>query len=241
MRLKIPSNIKIAEDNSIGIPSRLTDLKYYKVNKGDTLGVIAIRHKITVEDLKNSNGLIKDSLRVEQILIIPERSNHFGDQTSDGNYYYERNGKPSGRSSLVKNRVIKIAKQFLGVPYRFGGNSPRTGLDCSAYVQEVYGILDVDLPRTARDIYKVGRYVKRNQLSIGDLVFFRTYARYPSHVGIYIGGDKFIHASSRSRKVTIDNINLNYYRKRYIGAKRIESAGLFYDEISQDYNAFELN
>ncbi len=241
MKLKIPSNNSIAKNNSIGVPSHLTDLKYYKVNKGDTLGLIAIKHNTSVEDLKKSNGLIRDSVRAGQILIIPEHSNHFEDLTTERNYYYEQNGKASSESTSFKDRVIKIAKQFLGVPYRFGGNSLRTGLDCSAYVKEVYGILDIDLPRTARDIYKVGRYVKKNQLSIGDLVFFRTYARYPSHVGIYIGNDKFIHASSKSRKVTIDNINLNYYSKRYIGAKRIETAGLFYDEISKDYKGFELN
>ncbi|MDA2920412.1 LysM peptidoglycan-binding domain-containing protein [Desulfobacterota bacterium AH_259_B03_O07] len=241
MKLKIPSNNSIAKNNSIGVPSHLTDLKYYKVNKGDTLGLIAIKHNTSVEDLKKSNGLIRDSVRAGQILIIPEHSNHFEDLTTERNYYYEQNGKASSESTSFKDRVIKIAKQFLGVPYRFGGNSLRTGLDCSAYVKEVYGILDIYLPRTARDIYKVGRYVKKNQLSIGDLVFFRTYARYPSHVGIYIGNDKFIHASSKSRKVTIDNINLNYYSKRYIGAKRIETAGLFYDEISKDYKGFELN
>ena len=72
-------------------------------------------------------------------------------------------------------------------------------------------------------------------------MFFRTYARYPSHVGIYLGHNKFIHASSRSRMVTIDDLDFNYYKNRYIGARRIESTGLFYDDASNNRRVFQLN
>jgi len=115
-------------------------------------------------------------------------------------------------------------KKYLGAPYKFGGNSFTTGIDCSGYVRKVFSSFNVTLPRTARDIfYKSGHQVSKKKLDTGDLVFFQTYAKYPSHVGIYIGNgnNEFIHASSASRMVTIDTMNKRYYRQRYLGAKRI--------------------
>ena len=74
------------------------------------------------------------------------------------------------------------------------------GIDCSAYVQKVYKLIGIELPRSARLQFKEGEIVDRDSLSIGDLVFFRTYASFPSHVGIYLGNDLFIHASSKGKK-----------------------------------------
>jgi len=108
------------------------------------------------------------------------------------------------------------------------------GIDCSGYVQKVFGLLDVSLPRTAREQFHIGEPVSKEELSIGDLVFFRTYASFPSHVGIYLGNDLFIHASSRSRKVSIDSLDTPYYVKRFIGAKR-----LFGDELDKRVNLRE--
>jgi len=116
--------------------------------------------------------------------------------------------------------VIKVAMDYLGVPYKFGGSSLR-GIDCSAYVQRVFRYFSIDLPRTAREQFKAGVKISKRELRIGDLLFFKTYARYPSHVGIYIGEGKMIHASSRSKKVTISSINDPYYVRRYIGAVRL--------------------
>ena len=116
--------------------------------------------------------------------------------------------------------IIKVAMDYLGVPYKFGGSSLR-GIDCSAYVQRVFRYFSIDLPRTAREQFKAGVKISKRELRIGDLLFFKTYARYPSHVGIYIGEGKMIHASSRSKKVTISSINDPYYVRRYIGAVRL--------------------
>lgn len=116
--------------------------------------------------------------------------------------------------------IIKVAMDYLGVPYKFGGSSLR-GIDCSAYVQRVFRYFSIDLPRTAREQFKAGVKISKRELRIGDLLFFKTYARYPSHVGIYIGEGKMIHASSRSKKVTISSINDPYYVRRYIGAIRL--------------------
>ena len=109
---------------------------------------------------------------------------------------------------------------MLHLPYKFGGTGS-IGLDCSAYVQKVYSLAGFTIPRSAREQFQVGDLVDKKELSIGDLVFFRTYASFPSHVGIYLGNNLFIHASSLSKKVTIDSLEAPYYFRRFIGAKRI--------------------
>lgn len=120
----------------------------------------------------------------------------------------------------INERLILFAKKMLHLPYRFGSNGS-FGLDCSAYVQKVYSIAGIELPRSAREQFKIGEAIDKEELVTGDLVFFRTYASFPSHVGIYLGNNLFIHASTRSKKITIDNLESPYYLKRFIGAKRL--------------------
>jgi peptidoglycan endopeptidase LytE len=120
----------------------------------------------------------------------------------------------------IKERLLRVAQRMLAVPYRFGGTT-LWGLDCSGFVQKTFAFLNLDLPRSAREQFREGENVAKADLSPGDLVFFRTYAKYPSHVGIYLGDNRFVHASSRERKVTVDSLDTPYYVKRYIGAKRL--------------------
>ena len=120
----------------------------------------------------------------------------------------------------VQEKLTLFAKKLINIPYKFGGNSI-LGIDCSAYVKKVYGLLGMDLPRTAREQFNEGETIEKEELSIGDLVFFRTYASFPSHVGIYLGNNLFIHASSKGRKVKVDNLDAPYFVKRFIGAKRL--------------------
>jgi cell wall-associated NlpC family hydrolase len=120
----------------------------------------------------------------------------------------------------IKGRLLRVARGMLAVPYRFGGTT-LWGLDCSGFVQKTFAFLDLDLPRSAREQFREGAKVAKADLSPGDLVFFRTYAKYPSHVGIYLGDNRFVHASSREKKVTVDSLDAPYYVKRYIGAKRL--------------------
>jgi len=229
------------------IPNSKKEKEYegrYVVAQGDTVNKIGDKFGVSVKDLKRANGIDGNTIRAGQVLTIPGRDQYrYKDETglektysvTYDNHYNEN----KSYDYISRDSIISVAKRFLGAPYRFGGNSPIRGLDCSAFVNKVFGFFDVDLPRTARDIYKVGQNVSKDELATGDLVFFRTYASYPSHVGIYIGDDEFIHASSKAKRVTIDSMNLPYYRRRYIGAKRIEVSGLFYDEMSKDYKGFE--
>jgi cell wall-associated NlpC family hydrolase len=163
-------------------------------------------------------------------LVLPQSSTNYRAHTR------QTAGASNQNSSeiRVKQNIIETAKQYLGAPYKFGGYSFKTGIDCSGYVKKIFSKFNVDLPRTARDIYyRAGTRVAKSQLQTGDLVFFTTYAKYPSHVGIYMGNGMFIHASSGARKVSITSLDKDYYRKRYIGAKRIKMSAIFENEYSQ--------
>ncbi len=124
----------------------------------------------------------------------------------------------------IKDRLLRVARGMLAVPYRFGGTT-LWGLDCSGFVQKTFAFLNLDLPRTAREQFREGLKISKADLSAGDLIFFRNHAKYPSHVGIYIGDNRFIHASSHDKKVTIDSLDEPYYMKHYLGAKRLLAEG----------------
>jgi len=117
-------------------------------------------------------------------------------------------------------KISETAARYIGTPYRFGGEGG-SGIDCSSFVQQVFQANRINLPRTAREQINVGSDVAPADLRKGDLVFFQTYASYPSHVGIYLGDGKMIHASSGKGEVTISDMNSDYYRPRYLGAKRV--------------------
>lgn len=123
----------------------------------------------------------------------------------------------ASRTSLIAARLTKSAMRFLGVPYVFGGTTSR-GFDCSGYVQHVFAMMGIQLPRTADAQYDVGHKVK--QIKPGDLVFFQTYTSGPSHVGIYLGHGRFVHSSS-SHGVEVSELHDAYWSARYLGAKRV--------------------
>jgi cell wall-associated NlpC family hydrolase len=112
---------------------------------------------------------------------------------------------------------------FYGTPYRFGGNSSHA-LDCSGFVQKVFRANGIELPRDSRAQAKYGYKVSLSELKPGDLLFFKTYRRDVSHVGIYIGDGKMIHATRRGGEVKISSIYDPYYRQRFLFAKRVVEA-----------------
>jgi cell wall-associated NlpC family hydrolase len=117
------------------------------------------------------------------------------------------------------NNVIKIAKSYIGTPYRWGGVSPN-GFDCSGFVYYSHKKAGITLPRSAAEMFKKGRPVSKSNLKPGDLIFFHTYNRGASHVAIYIGNSQFIH-SEDGRGVSINSFNNCYWKSRYLGARRI--------------------
>jgi len=123
------------------------------------------------------------------------------------------------RSAALAMTLTRNAIRFLGVPYVFGGTSS-SGFDCSGYVQHVFAMLGYHIPRTADAQYYAGKRVTGKTIAPGDLVFFQTYTAGPSHVGIYLGNDRFVHASS-SHGVTVSSLHESYWSARYLGAKRL--------------------
>lgn len=121
------------------------------------------------------------------------------------------------------NQMMGKAMTLLGVPYKRGGNSAETGFDCSGFVRHIYetsvGRL---LPRRADEQAKATEKIDRNDLNPGDLVFFNTMRRTFSHVGIYIGDGKFIHAPSAGKAVRVDDLRAAYWTKRFTGARRVQ-------------------
>ncbi|MBC8017436.1 MAG: C40 family peptidase [Verrucomicrobia bacterium] len=224
--------------------------KNYKVSKGDSLPRIAKKTGIKMADIRRFNGLKGNKIKPGQLLALTdaataseetprtvmaanrlqlvnrdllneeEFSDTLAELTDIDSDRPVDLAKSLEENSAGVNKIKKTAYSFLGARYRFGGNS-RTALDCSSFTQQVFREQKVNLPRTAREQFYVGNEVMRGDLQKGDLVFFQTYARFPSHVGIYLGNRKMIHASSRDRRVVISTMDTPYYTSRFLGARRI--------------------
>ncbi len=220
--------------------------KTYIVKKGDTLWEISKKFSVKPKEIMALNNLRSGRIKPSQEILLeplmpvvkaeppvtsaaalPEADPDSADENK------ETAGSEEDRFSPMKDFLALIVQKTMGIPYKFGGNT-FMGIDCSAYVQKVLSSIGLNLPRTAREQFTLGESVDKEDLSIGDLVFFRTYAPFPSHVGIYLGNNLFIHASSIARKVTINSLNTPYYLKRFIGAKRLpELDGLTPDAIKE--------
>jgi hypothetical protein len=132
--------------------------------------------------------------------------------------YAVAKGKIYG-TSYVRAEIVKTARSFLGVPYLWGGDSPATGFDCSGLTAASYQLTGLNLPRTSQDQFLVGAPVAREELAAGDLVFFGNTNETITHVGIYIGGNRFIHAPGQGKNIREDSLSGGYYEKRFRGGR----------------------
>ncbi|HEY7219970.1 MAG TPA: C40 family peptidase [Candidatus Binatia bacterium] len=121
----------------------------------------------------------------------------------------------------IRDRLASAARQFLGLPYRWGGISERRGMDCSGMIKTLFAKLNIDLPRTSRDQFHAGQDVALDDLQAGDLLFFSSDGVTPNHVGLYIGNNRFVHAEKKAGHVIITALNQPWYAKHFLGARRI--------------------
>ncbi|MCR5661315.1 MAG: LysM peptidoglycan-binding domain-containing C40 family peptidase [bacterium] len=211
----------------------------YSVRDGDNLEKISRKHGVSADKILEANPKIKGhELKEGFILIIPSQKEendvvaideppapkvididaHMREINRAGDRH--RSAQLASRGALTKARaLLSSAQRYLGTPYSMGATG-NGAFDCSGFVMRIFQMHGISLPRTADVQYNVGRKVARGDEMPGDLVFFETYLPGPSHVGIYIGGGQFIHASS-SRGVTISSLGQAYYASRYLGAKRL--------------------
>lgn len=219
----------------------------HTVRPGDTLYALSRKYGVSVDALRSANNLsVNAPIHVGQGLVIPTSAT-----TSKGNVVEPIvGGPPPGKKPPPLPRFPDVtpipvtpglptpdaadtkpaipsgwretALSYLGTPYVFGGNT-REGLDCSAFVLQVFNSMGIKLPRVSRDQARIGRPVTTNELQPGDLLFFDTIGRGRiSHVGIYMGDDKFINANSYRGQVTIDGFQSDkYWAPRYKGARRV--------------------
>lgn len=172
----------------------------YTVQSGDTLWTISKKYGVSISAIQSQNRLSSHYIYPGQELTIPSGANTQAVQSS---------------TVGLSDKMIATARQYMGTPYVWGGTSP-SGFDCSGFLHYVFLQNGVTIPRTVETIYQKGKLV--SSPSRGDLVFFETYKKGPSHAGIYLGNGQFIHASS-SKGVTISSMDNPYWSPRYLGAK----------------------
>jgi cell wall-associated NlpC family hydrolase len=129
--------------------------------------------------------------------------------------------EPSPRPAFDAYALVGTALELRGAPYRNGGTEPGGGFDCSGFTQYVFARYGVGLPREVREQFDAGKLVKPDDLAPGDLVFFSTVAPGPSHVGIAIGGDSFVHAPSSKGVVRVERMGASYWSSRFVGIRRV--------------------
>jgi len=249
----------ISERKEVGNLSEETSTQGYKfhtVKEGETLYRLSLMYGVPLEELRRVNNLQSDILFVGQKLKIPqvaklEETPFVLEKPKGLEKEREESLSEKFEKSLLKKRdyltpamltkeeekalmqkFIEISSNYADNRYRLGGSGGGY-LDCSAFVKLVYEELGIKLPRSSVEQFQVGIPVEREELLPGDLVFFKTRGNRISHVGIYLGDNRFIHISSSRKRISIDSLDDPYYKKRYAGAKRVLNGEVL--EYFQDY------
>jgi cell wall-associated NlpC family hydrolase len=196
-------------DNAVRLTERLLTRKLTAYHFIDESGFYKVRignFPSREEAIDRAEGLKAARIIDDYFIIAP------------GDYAAAR--KEGAGETALRNEIIRTAERFIGVPYKWGGESTVSGFDCSGLTMVVYQLNGLDLPRTSGEQWAAGRPVGERDLSQGDLVFFATRGGTKvSHVGIYLGGDTFLHAPRRGNSIQVASLSSDYYRARYLGAR----------------------
>lgn len=130
-------------------------------------------------------------------------------------------GPVTPETPAITSEVVATALALRGTQYRNGGSDPTRGFDCSGLVQWVFARHGTALPRETREQYEIGKKIDDDEVRAGDLVFFETVSKGPSHVGIALGGGEFVHAPSSRGVVRVESYKSDYWSERWLGARRI--------------------
>ncbi len=232
---RAPSNSSIHRLPAETVRRTSEEIDPYVVQRGDSLFSISTTVGLPIEEIREINGLQTSALKIGQVLYLRKGESRLDKAEELGDVeefpgFSEREGEkeesvPSaslGKWTNPEERslLVRVVKAFLGVPYKLGGSTLK-GIDCSALIRKIYEVFNIELPRTTREQFLIGKKVQKDQLEEGDLVFFRERGN-SAHVGIYVGENQFVHASSYSREVKIDYLNTPYYSKRFLRGVRVK-------------------
>lgn len=207
--LKLKGSTSSSSSSSSKVSSSSTST--YKVKSGDSLSKIASKYGTTVSKLKSLNGLKSDVIYVNQVLKVKGTSTSSSKPASSSS----SSSSKTSSTSLNVSKLVSDAKALVGTPYKWG-RTTTSGFDCSGFIWYVLN-KQTSVGRTST----AGYWSSMKSIaspSVGDFVFFTTYKSGPSHMGIYIGNNSFIHAGSDG--VQISSLNNSYWKPRYLGAKR---------------------
>jgi cell wall-associated NlpC family hydrolase len=209
----------------------------YVVRPGDSLSKIARDFRTTPEALKSANRLRSTIIRVGQELRIPvaqgaarteapkiaKTAPASGEASISAADPQQGAQNPQGQADAqpLRLRLVKAGFEWIGVRYRRSGGSERSGFDCSGLVKSLFSKFNIELPRSSREQFKQGEKVDRDKLEAGDLVFFSSGGDLPTHVGIYVGDNKFLHAARKAQQVIVSDLNKFWHTMRYLGARRV--------------------
>jgi len=220
LKINTPEKIPIVPEVTTPLPivGTSTEKIYYKVKKGDTLESIAAQYNITPEQLKEAN-LMSDSDFKEGITIVIPSVHPVEEVSSAGGDEIAKETEIAKESRTLRDIILKESFNFLNMPYKLGGTG-NSYIDCSTLVRRVYEKVGIKLPNTSYQQFKEGQPIKKEEMEEGDLVFFYRNGSV-GHVGIYIGDNLFIHASSNEKKVTIASLESSYFKRHFAGARRL--------------------